>query len=436
MDRLPPPPQSLRHQRVTRVAMAAATAAWAFPKALMEGWWPEASVEADQALGALLADGLPHAMDTAGEPLLDPADVFNTLTWAGQNGEDNLWRRRRMTAIVNDLGARARTTVRWAGGASAFHVSSSRTFDLTGCAHGQAITLRLPLPLDGPDHRLIRLDASPCRTSGAGARVADGRLETRFVFTGETKVTLAADMELAAGDGPSHVGGLDDEHRRLWLRPIEGFATVTPRVAALAEHLAGSKRDQDAVSAFWDHLTRSFCLGVVRYDAFRPETALDWALDHGWFDCQIGCALLVALCRARGIPARLVGGNFLYRTYPSNHFWAEVWLEGEGWRPIDLMSWNLSLGGELRDWRDRFFLRLEPRLVSQRMPRQITGPSSIKFPPSWQMLQTQTSDGLSITYTDVDSGASTWEDRISVQWLDPPSPGDRMGPASTQERAG
>jgi hypothetical protein len=415
--------------------MAAATAAWAFPKARMEGWWPEASAEADQALGALLANGLPHATDTAGEPLLDPADVFNTLTWAGQNGEDNLWRRRRMIAIVNDLGARSRTTVGRADGASAFRLSSSRTFDLTGCARGQAITLRLPLPLDGPDHRLIGLDASACRTSGAGARVADGRLETRFVFTGETKVTLAADIELAAGDGPCHVGGLDDEHRRLWLRPMEGFAMVTPRMAALAEHLAGSKRDQDAVSAFWDHLIRSFCLGVVRYDAFRPETALDWALDHGWFDCQIGCALLVALCRARGIPARLVGGNFLYRTYPSNHFWAEVWLEDEGWRSIDLTSWSLSLGGELRDWRDRFFLRLEPRLVTQRMPRQITGPSSIKFPQRWQMLQMQTSDGLSIGYTDVESGALTWEDRISVQWPDPPSPADRMGSASTQERA-
>jgi hypothetical protein len=48
--------------------------------------------------------------------------------------------------------------------------------------------------------------------------------------------------------------------------------------------------------------------GPVHYDQVTPATPCDWVLESGWYDCQLGSAFLVALARARGIPARIVGG--------------------------------------------------------------------------------------------------------------------------------
>jgi hypothetical protein len=396
--------------------MTEALATWAFPLAMREGAWDDALASATEAIDALLAAGLPFARNSEGAPLLDSADVFNRLTWAGLMGEDNLWRRRRMTALVEDLEAAARAAREppGSGGGTPFRLALRRSFDLSGLAPGHKVLLRLPMPLPGADHRVTRVQVSASDGASSDLRRADGRLETRFALDGASRVTLAAEVDIVAGDGPAHDIDLDGEQRRLWLRPVEGFIRVTPRVSTLAGHLAGPGGDREAVAAFYAFLMESCCLGTIRYDAFAEDGALDWLLDHHWFDCQLGGCLLVALCRARGIPARVVGGHFLYQTLPNNHFWAEVWLDGEGWRPIDLMSWTLSRGGESADWRDRFFCRLEPRLVTQRLPRQVAGPTSVKFPRSWQMLQTQTDEGISITFRDVNSGALIYEDRLNV----------------------
>ena len=54
-------------------------------------------------------------------------------------------------------------------------------------------------------------------------------------------------------------------------------------------------------------------------------------------ECQGHAYLFAALARPLGLPTRVVNGivysapqgGFLY------HTWNEVWIEGEGWRPVD-----------------------------------------------------------------------------------------------------
>jgi transglutaminase-like putative cysteine protease len=54
--------------------------------------------------------------------------------------------------------------------------------------------------------------------------------------------------------------------------------------------------------------------------------------------CQDHAHLMLACCRARGIPARYVSGYIEPGevTHGASHAWVDVWLEGKGWISIDV----------------------------------------------------------------------------------------------------
>ena len=82
---------------------------------------------------------------------------------------------------------------------------------------------------------------------------------------------------------------------------------ISPRIRTLAAELAGSAQGPWAtVQRFWDFILDQLISGIMHYDQLDVPYPADQVLDAGWFDCQLGSALLAALCRARRIPARLV----------------------------------------------------------------------------------------------------------------------------------
>jgi len=74
-----------------------------------------------------------------------------------------------------------------------------------------------------------------------------------------------------------------------------------------------------------------------------PES--EYVLDTGIGDCGTQSMYFAALCRSLGIPARAPGG---YQIFPPDnggtHFWAEYYLEGYGWIPVDVTA------AETADW--------------------------------------------------------------------------------------
>ena len=59
-------------------------------------------------------------------------------------------------------------------------------------------------------------------------------------------------------------------------------------------------------------------------------------LNDGQGDSYSYTMLFTALCRAAGIPARPVAGLLVYNNkQSSNHYWAEFYIEGFGWIPVD-----------------------------------------------------------------------------------------------------
>src|SRR6202007_979669 len=108
----------------------------------------------------------------------------------------------------------------------------------------------------------------------------------------------------------------------LYTRPSEYLIRITPRIRALADALAGPLRDPwMVVLRFWHFLLDRPNSGVIHYDELDRRHPMDWVVDNGWHDCWLGSGLLAALCRARGIAARIVSGYLLYPKFPSFHYW-------------------------------------------------------------------------------------------------------------------
>ena len=259
------------------------------------------------------------------------------------------------------------------------------------------------MPLDGTYLKSIQVTPFAEATDEAQIKHSPGRMEIRMVASGEAEATVGATLEFTVGlqePRPGHEHG--DPDLALYLSEREGLIVVSERIRALAHSLAGENSSAlDTVRVFWEYIIGSFNFGSIHYDQIDFALPCDWILDSGWFDCQLAAALFVALCRARRIPARIIGGYLLYRVGPMKHYWAEAWIEGQGWTPYDFMGWDLSLGGRDIEWRDRFFGRLDYRLICERMPREFTGALGVPVPEAWCMLLSAREGGVENRFMDV-----------------------------------
>jgi len=126
--------------------------------------------------------------------------------------------------------------------------------------------------------------------------VSPARLDVMLAVPCTAEVTIGLRVSFTTGQPSPDLGGDLD--------PAEG-------------ELAGDERGPLAiVRRFWNFILDNLALGFIRYDLLDPVDPLDWVVENGWCDCKIGSILLIALCRARAIPARLVAGYVLYERLP------------------------------------------------------------------------------------------------------------------------
>lgn len=115
------------------------------------------------------------------------------------------------------------------------------------------------------------------------------------------------------------------------------LVTLSPRVRELAHNLtAGKKTTIDKVRAIYDHL-----LATMTYDKTAPgwgQGDTERACDVRKGNCTDFHSLFLSLARAEQIPARFVIGFPLTAAdgvVKGYHCWAEFWVEGKGWVPVD-----------------------------------------------------------------------------------------------------
>jgi transglutaminase-like putative cysteine protease len=96
-------------------------------------------------------------------------------------------------------------------------------------------------------------------------------------------------------------------------------------------------------------------------------------------DCTEYASLMIALCRASGIPARYVEGLAVLgektkESARTEHAWLEVYLPGSGWVPMDPTMGRFPLN------RDAYFARILPNHIIVTRGRN---PSTLRGASYW-----------------------------------------------------
>jgi hypothetical protein len=385
-----------------------------------------AAEDAAAALNRWVRMGLPYATAESGERRFDPAEVVNFLRWANLAHGDPFWENRCIATsrkLILDFHRSATPHAPPPIDAlrpRRFSVTLRREFNLGNTQLGKRILLRLPLPIE--DHALRDLGVTPWAPAGLEVEFEMGpaRLDARLAAPRQRTLVLGVEALFTAAPtiGSTCESALDPAERDLYTRPSEGIVQVSPRVRRLAADLADASDDAwGAVRRFWDFILDNLTCGFMHYDQLDAARPTDGPLESGWFDCHLGSALLVALCRARGIPARLVSGYPAYATNVSLHYWAEIWIDARGWMPFDLICSDLSVGGRDRSWRDYFFGALDYRMKTQCLPRVFNLAPSVRFPPVWHTILRGDGEGTELTAFATDSGELVYRDYVSVRQL-------------------
>jgi len=123
----------------------------------------------------------------------------------------------------------------------------------------------------------------------------------------------------------------------------------------ISESLKG-ETDVDKVRAIYSYVIENMEYEIVEKDNLGAV----YAAKNNKGDCTEYSDLFVALCRAKGIPARVITGyTARFDEVSPKHHWVEVYLKDYGWVPFD-PSWGDT---EDKFIRNMAFERLQPAYV-------------------------------------------------------------------------
>lgn len=381
--------------------------------------------------------GLAHRTEGT-ERFFDSFEVINFMHARGVDHRDEAWWDGEVRSLRDKAQSWSAQRSTSTGGPGTCDWTSPRRLEVTLCreisvgdrAPGMRMRFGIPLPVEERGQRelsIAPIDLPP----GAETEISEGLLDVRArvsadspvirvgVRIGVTSVGVAASPTQAAADAPlpSDVLPYLDVAAPITFLSSQLVARSTSRLAALAAEAAGSASHPWAVvEQLWERLFRITRPGFVHHDTLEgAEAPLDAALDGGYVDCRLASAILVALCRSRGIPARVVGGFQLFAYGSANHWWCEVFV-GREWVPIDYGSWVLG-GGDLRDpWSRAWLGALDYRLITERPPSALRLGPGVRFPNHWHFEADLASDEGAgrVTYLDARTGALLYRETVSV----------------------
>lgn len=375
-------------------------------------------------LDDLVAKGLPFQRQPDGARRFDLAELVNFIKYAHHAWGEPVWLER---------GVATMRRLAWQDGSEASRgqdelalppdlathmarphtVTITRRFDRELLPRGRALRLHMPKPLNAVpgSHQAVWL-----RCDGVTQPAEDdgSRYSVKVSADGQSDIVLTLRHVFIPG-AISHPSETPDAIAELYLRRREGLIVVTPQIEALAHRLSLSADDKwRSLRRIWDYLFDDISFGFIHYERLDPADPLAWGLAHRRMDCRTGSALIVALCRASGIAARMVHGYTLHPLLPTSHTWAEVCFGDDGWRPFDTYAIDLAGGRRDSPWRHHFFGQIDDRFVAERPPLQFCGLGTPRLPASWQLATALTDDGATTWFHALDSFALIYSETVSV----------------------
>ena len=148
-----------------------------------------------------------------------------------------------------------------------------------------------------------------------------------------TVVTVEGEVDTHANDGV--VRGAVETLPTAFYRRATPLTAITPEIAAFAAEIDGGATSIDRLMALMEAVRArvDYRTGVTTTMTTAAE-----ALRVGAGVCQDHAHLFIAACRARGVPARYVGG-YLWTgeatLIEASHAWSEAYVAGHGWIGFD-----------------------------------------------------------------------------------------------------
>jgi len=258
--------------------------------------------------------------------------------------------------------------------------AATKTFDATyvatvaGIPPGtKAVTVWLPLPVtrDAQTVHDVTIDSPYAWTRHhdalygndyAVAKIenppADLAVHVRFVAA-RNEITSSHPFDTRASKG--------DLDRAL---AANRLVTLSPRMRKLADEVTAGKRGTvEQAHAIYEYVVTS-----MKYDKSIPGWGngdSERACDIKAGNCTDFHSLFLSLARAKGIPARFVIGFPLTAkdgVVKGYHCWAEFWVDGKGWLPVDASEASKSSDPAVRDY---LFTNLDPDRVQFTIGRDL-----------------------------------------------------------------
>lgn len=116
---------------------------------------------------------------------------------------------------------------------------------------------------------------------------------------------------------------------------------LTPDIMEKSRSIVGDETNPylQAEMIYWDVVTTHPYSHAPHFwlDATNTPESL-YVFETGIGDCASQSLYFSSLCRSLGIPARATGGYQMIEGTAGTHIWAEFYLEGYGWIPVDVTA--------------------------------------------------------------------------------------------------
>jgi transglutaminase-like putative cysteine protease len=259
--------------------------------------------------------------------------------------------------------------------------SDSRSFEATYVATVKdvpaglkAMTIWIPLPVSRGGQTIsdVRIDSPQRWTETSEGEFGDRYAYATIVNPGAGDFVVKVHFRGTRNEVTTAKLAETQASRAELTRALKAdkLVTLSPRVKKLANEVTtGKTTPAEQAHAIYDYL-----LATMKYDKTIPGWGhgdTERACDIKAGNCTDFHSLFMSMARAKGIPARFVIGFPMaadHGTVTGYHCWAEFYVKGQGWIPVDPSEASKSADPARRAY---LFSNLDPDRVQFTMGRDV-----------------------------------------------------------------